>query len=313
MGAQTACGKLGLRFGRAMIAAMALTSRAKWARLLPGHWMVGSGVRQGGEGLARKLLRGLSIGAALLLAGCSSAERTVAPADQALLSDFHRVAYRTERPVLGNDGQARPRGDHLAKWEMPIRAALIGTERPDYRKAAQSHLADLGTLTGLEIAETAPAAANLLIFFADDPFDAARRHRALYADRIADPRSFDGLLARMEQSATCFGFLWGGWPSGRGIDFSVVFIRTDRGERTVQGCLVQETTQILGLMNDLNPDADSVFSDSGRQVDLTARDRLMISLLYDPRLKPGMGWKEAEPLARAALQDLQAGRPSGGG
>src|SRR3546814_14008583 len=88
--------------------------------------------------------------------------------------------------------------------------------------------------------------------------------------------------------STCFGFLWGGWPNGRGIDFAVVFLRTDRGARTVQGCLVQQTTQALGLMHDLEPEADTVFNDSGRAVDPTADDRLMVRLLYDPRPEPGM-------------------------
>jgi hypothetical protein len=113
----------------------------------------------------------------------------------------------------------------------------------------------------------------------------------------------------MAPDSTCFGFLWGGWPSGQGIDFAVVFIRTDRGARTVQGCLVQETTQALGLLHDLDPDADSIFSDSGRQVELTERDRLLLRLLYDPRLKPGMGWAGAESLARTALQDLRKAPP----
>jgi hypothetical protein len=61
-------------------------------------------------------------------------------------------------------------------------------------------------------------------------------------------------------------------------------------------------------MHDLDPEADSIFSDSGRDVDLTERDRLMVRLLYDARLKPGMGWAQAESLARAALRDLKRGR-----
>ncbi|MEQ8356467.1 MAG: DUF2927 domain-containing protein [Kiloniellaceae bacterium] len=251
----------------------------------------------------------------MLLAGCASpAPAPVeSPEERALLADFQRVVYGAARPVLGNSGEARPRRDHLAKWETPIRAALIGAQSGLYEPATRRHLEELGRLTGLDIAEASPAAANLLIFFAEDPFEAARRHRALFAHRIMDPRSFDALLARMEESATCFGLLWGGWPSGRGIDFSVVFIRTGRGGRTVQGCLVQETTQVLGLMHDLEPEADSVFSDSGRQVDLTGRDRILLRLLYDARLKPGMGWAEAEPLARTALREIQAGPAPAGG
>lgn len=260
------------------------------------------------KGLAGYRLWGVLAGLGLLLAGCAAPPAPVAgPEERALLADFRRSAYGADRPVLGRDGQARSRRDYLAKWQIPIGVALIGAagDGYSYRRAAWDHLAELGRLTGLDIREAPPEAANLLIFFAEDPFEAARRNRALFADRVADRRSFDALLAQMEQSATCFGLLWGSWPSGLSIEFSVVFIRTGRGERTVQGCLVQETTQVLGLMHDLAPEADSVFSDSGRQVDLTARDRLLLRVLYDPRLKPGMGWLEVEPLARAVLRELQ--------
>ena len=241
----------------------------------------------------------------LLLAACAAPPPPPDPQDEALLADFRRAAYGSEGPVLGNDGRARPRGDYLAKWESPIRAALIDVPDEAQRAAALSHLADLADLTGLTIIEAQLPEANFLVFYADDPFEAARRHRALYAHRLADPRSFEAQLARMEQDATCFGFLWGGWPGGQGIDFAVAFLRTDRGARTVQGCLVQETTQLLGLINDLDPGADSVFADTGEHVALTAMDRLMVRLLYDARLKPGVGWAEAEPLARAALHDLR--------
>ncbi|NIA70154.1 DUF2927 domain-containing protein [Pelagibius litoralis] len=233
------------------------------------------------------------------------------PRDEALLQNFRSVAYQTERPVLGNDGLPRARRDHLAKWTLPVRVALVagdaaGTSTPvppAFRQMAAGHLAELAELTGLDIAAASVAGANLLIFLADDPFAAARRHRGLFAHKIADGASYDVLLARMERSATCFGFVWGGWPSGRSIDFAVTFIRSDRGERTIEGCLVQEVTQVLGLMNDLDLSADSVFSDSGRQVALTTQDRRLIRLLYDQRLRPGMSWSEVEPLARTILRE----------
>jgi hypothetical protein len=248
----------------------------------------------------RGLLLSTLLGALLLLAGCTAVEapQPAAPADPAeaaQLADFRRLAFG-------------PAAGQLAKWEQPLRVALVDVASEGDRQTARRHLEDLAQLTGLAIGEAAPQTANLLVFFAADPFEAARRHRGLYAHRIADAQSFDSQLAGMAPESTCFGFLWGGWPNGRGIDFGIVFIRTDRGERTVKGCLVQQTTQVLGLMHDLDPEADSIFSDSGRDVDLTEGDRLMVRLLYDARLKPGMGWAQAEPLARAALRDLKRGR-----
>lgn len=264
-----------------------------------------------------QLIRVLGFSCLLLTfaAGCAPTSGPPDPVEEGLLQDFRAVAYESVRPVLGNDGQPRPRRDNLAKWTLPVRAVLVAGDTPgttaplppSFRQMAADHLAELAALTGLDIAAAPVETANLLIFLADDPFAAARRHHGLFAHKITDRRRYDALLARMETSANCFGFVWGGWPSGRSIDFAVAFIRSDRGERTVRGCLVQEVTQVLGLMNDLALTADSVFSDSGRQVDLTERDRLLIRMLYDDALKPGMSWAEAEPLARSALRGFRSG------
>lgn len=248
------------------------------------------------------LLPAVLLGALLFLTGCAAGDdlrQAAAPADPAeaaQLEDFRRLAF----------GQA---GGQLAKWQQPLRIALVEPPGAEAREIARRHFADLAALSGLTVEESGPRDANLLVFFADDPVESARRHRGLYSHRVTDARQFETLLAERADS-TCFGFLWGGWPSGGGIDFATVFVRTDRGERTLQGCLVQQTTQVMGLRHDLDPEADSIFSDSGRDVDLTDGDRLMVRLLYDPSLKPGMRWAEAEPLARAALRDLSKG---GGG
>lgn len=251
----------------------------------------------------------LALGIALLLAACAApSPRAADPDEAALLADFRWVAYGSEGPVLDSKGLARPRGDHLAKWDGPVRFALVGVQDGNQRAAARAHFADLAGLTGLPFSEVPPADANFFVFYADDPLAAAQRHRALYAAQVSDPRSFDARLTVTGRRATCFGFLWGRWPSGKGIDFAITFVRTDRGTRTVQGCLVQETTQALGLVNDLGLDAPSAFTDSGDYVNLTPQDRLFLQLLYDPLLKPGMGWAEAEPLARSALRDLRRTR-----
>lgn len=237
------------------------------------------------------------LGALLLLVGCAAGERSqqagtpADPTEAAQLETFRRLAFG-------------PPGGQLAKWQRPLRVALVDVPDPQARQIAQAHLATLESLSGLDVEEAEPRGANLLVFFADDPVAAARRHRGLYRHRVTDPRRFEALLAERADS-TCFGFLWGGWPTGGGVDFATVFVRTDRGERTLQGCLVQQTTQVMGLRHDLDPDADSIFSDSGRHDDLTDSDRMMLRLLYDARLKPGLRWPESEALARAALRDLK--------
>ncbi|HMA13369.1 MAG: DUF2927 domain-containing protein [Bacteroidota bacterium] len=237
------------------------------------------------------------LGALLLLVGCAADEGsrraapTTDPAEAAQLEDFRRLVFG-------------PAGGQLAKWQRPLRVALVDVPDARARQIARDHLMTLASLSGLAVEEAEPRGANLLVFFADDPVESARRHRGLYGHRVTDTRQFESMLSERADS-TCFGFLWGGWPTGGGIDFATVFVRTDRGERTLQGCLVQQTAQVLGLRHDLDPDADSLFSDSGRHDDLTDSDRVMLRLLYDERLKPGQRWPEAEPLARAALRDIK--------
>jgi Protein of unknown function (DUF2927) len=293
-----------------MIAAKVPVRCAKLAGLLP----IGQVERQERRLVAIQITsltaaRAVAIGAALWLAGCTAtpAPEPIDPAHSAQIEQFRHLAFGAPATAAAEN--------RLAKWLRPVHAALVEADTGD-REMARQHLNDLAGLTGVVVEEVPAGAAgqasgapaNLLVIFADDPLEAAQRHRRLYGHHVADPRRFDALVAERADS-TCFGFLWGGWPTGRGIEFAVVFVRTDRGARTVQGCVVQQTTQVMGLLHDLDPEADSIFSDSGRQVALTQSDRLMLRLLYDPRLKQGMAWAQAEPLARAALRDLKRTTP----
>jgi hypothetical protein len=61
----------------------------------------------------------------------------------------------------------------------------------------------------------------------------------------------------------------------------------------------------MGVPNDDNTVRPSVFNDPGGATTLAEIDRIMLRLLYDERLEPGMAWEEAEPIARQILMDLR--------
>ena len=89
------------------------------------------------------------------------------------------------------------------------------------------------------------------------------------------------------------------------ITQAVAVIRDELPVLLRLSCIHEELAQGLGLSND-SPDArPSVFNDDDEFGRLTAMDERMLSMLYDPRLKPGMDAAEARPIvARLAAAQL---------
>jgi hypothetical protein len=64
----------------------------------------------------------------------------------------------------------------------------------------------------------------------------------------------------------------------------------------------------MGLANDSPEARPSVFNDDEEYALLTTHDEMLLAILYDPRLKAGMGAAEAMPIVR----EIAAQRVGGG-
>ena len=67
----------------------------------------------------------------------------------------------------------------------------------------------------------------------------------------------------------------------------------------------------MGLPNDSPEARPSLFNDSLEFALLTEHDAILLRMLYDPRLRPGMTAAEARPLLPAIAADAQAAQLSG--
>ena len=74
-------------------------------------------------------------------------------------------------------------------------------------------------------------------------------------------------------------------------------------------CIAEELTQAMGLSNDSSLIANSIFNDDSRQALLAPWDTLMLRVLYDPRIRPGMSRYEAMPVVRQIIGTLLAQLP----
>lgn len=70
-------------------------------------------------------------------------------------------------------------------------------------------------------------------------------------------------------------------------------------------CIVEETTQVLGLPNDSDWVNPSIANDASKLDLLTGLDYVMLKMLYDKRLEPGMPLEKSKPMIGNILQDYE--------
>ncbi len=85
---------------------------------------------------------------------------------------------------------------------------------------------------------------------------------------------------------------------------AVAIIRAEHPQLLRRACFHEEIAQGMGLANDSREVRPSVFNDDEEFALLTAHDQLLLQMLYDARLEPGMGLDEAAPIAGALAAEL---------
>jgi hypothetical protein len=239
--------------------------------------------------------------AALLLLVAGPA-RTEAPGDPTAATDavvldaFAKIAFGNEYVA-----EADPR---LQKWAQPVRwrsYEYLGLDEKE-RAFLEAHIARLARLTGLVFtpAPTWPETNFAILFVSED------RYLATIERYLAPGRRH--LVSRFASTA-CLGLLRHHRLTLE-IEFAVAIIPLDRARARglATSCIAEETTQVLGLLNDSDDVPGSLFNDHGAARDLTPLDELLLRLLYHPRLHAGMRRREALAVAREVLPALRAPR-----
>lgn len=208
---------------------------------------------------------------------------------ETLLRDFEIVAFGAE---FGQKTDGR-----LHKWTGPIRYFfdIRAGEAALYRRLVRNHMALLDELAGIDISEVDSAGkANVIIVFdrAESLFAVAE----LYAPSLARDKQMMGDTMCFTQYS----------HSGSGeIRRGIVGIPSDRAASAgkLPHCIVEETTQLLGLPNDSDEVVPSMFDDRSVLDELTEHDKVLVRLLYDSRLPAGMARADALVAARRILRE----------
>lgn len=149
-----------------------------------------------------------------------------------------------------------------------------------------------GLISNLDIAVTRRRkAANFHIFVVD---------RAAYRDVVA--HEIYGEPSSSFSPGKCLVRIV---SSGEGISRSDAVIVADEGEFLFRRCIVEETLQGLGPVNDDPTLAESVFNDMSLHDSFTDFDRNILNMLYHPLIRPGMTRAEADRILPEVAAEVQ--------
>jgi Protein of unknown function (DUF2927) len=244
---------------------------------------------------ARRMAAAALVAASLLPAAGSVGALELS--NDEILRNFDVIAFRNEMREVTN-----PR---VSKWVRPIRVykqfdAIISPRVEDF---LDKHMDRLARLTGVGISYvTSRKQANFIIIFT------RRKNYLSTALAQFDPEGGGAsreLYARLQRTR-CLG-IYRALESNAELVRAVIIIPVDSARKggILNRCIVEETTQSMGLPNDSNDAVPSLFNDRSRLNNLSAQDVLLLRLLYQPALRVGMKREEALRIAKRILPRLR--------
>ena len=239
--------------------------------------------------------------------------RETAPTDapysvEDLAANFERIALYDEYVDLGDRFVRSETPSFLRRWNRPVRVGVMTgpsvAEEESARDRANvaAFTSRVAGLTGLDMGLSDGSDVNFLVLFMNSD------ERAAFADQVAAryPEFAPAVMGALRDTPLdtfCTAYAFSD-PADRALYSAViVLIRAEHPPLTRLSCVHEEMAQAMGLPND-SPDArPSLFNDSLEFALLTEHDEILLRMLYDPRLAPGMTAAEARPLLPAIAKD----------
>jgi hypothetical protein len=91
---------------------------------------------------------------------------------------------------------------------------------------------------------------------------------------------------------------------------SVSFIIVDKGDDVFLDCAYHELLHAFGLSNHDQHNPWTTLNQKRMVGYLSVYDRSLLTLLYDPRIRPGMTVRQARTVMPAAIADLRLAVPN---
>ena len=224
-----------------------------------------------------------------------------------LTENFVRIALFDEYTERGGTMIARQTASRLRRWIDPVRIQpVFGTLLPPERQAQDRdaiarYAARLSRVSGHPIS-TVASGGNFHVAILTEGERRAFGHKL----RLLVPGVSDTVVRtvqNMPRSTFCLVFAFSEAGSSDYVN-AVAVIRAEHPDLLRLSCIHEEIAQGLGLANDSPRARPSLFNDDEEFALLTTHDEMLLRILYDRRLTPGMTSAEAQPIVRRIAGEL---------
>lgn len=226
--------------------------------------------------------------------------------DTQLARNFVRIALFNEYRDDSDFRRPQATISKLRRWTNPIRMSVefgdtVPLAQRDVDMASVSaYAARLSRATGVPITITDVNPNFRVLFLGEDD-------RRAYGPRLREliPNISDATVrtfVNLPRDQLCV--VIGTFAPGRSnYTKAVAMIRAEHPSLMRSACIHEELAQGMGLANDSPQARPSIFNDDEEFALLTTHDELLLRMLYDPRLEPGMAPAVAAPIARIIARE----------
>lgn len=228
-----------------------------------------------------------------------------------LAANFERIALFDEYTLSGGRFVQRQTPSILRRWSGPVRLqAHFGdslTEDKRRRDAAEldRYASRLARITGHPI-RTVTSGGNFHVFYVnrDEQAEIGPLVRRLVPGIGA---ATINEMERLPRFTFCSVYAFSQTARPANYVAAVAIIRDEHPDLLRQSCVHEEIAQGLGLPNDSPAARPSIFNDDEEFALLTRHDEMLLQMLYDPRLTPGLRAEEATPIIQQIAAELVGG------
>lgn len=227
-----------------------------------------------------------------------------------LARNFIQIALRDEYSRTGTRLVADAHAAPLRRWSGPVRIQLefgpgtdLASQRRDRAEIA-AYASRLARVTGHPISISADAGNFIVMILTEDERRAIGPRLAMLVPGI--PQGDIAAIQDLSPRNYCTVFAYSRGNSASYVR-AVALIRAELPPRLRSSCIHEELAQGAGLANDSPEARPSIFNDDEEFALLTRHDELLLAMLYDRRLRPGMTEEQATPIIRTIATELVEG------
>ncbi len=225
-----------------------------------------------------------------------------------IVEAFEQLAFYNEYDIDKNKLLPNSNAVSLAKWELNTNISVRVGGSVDKKQKIKDLLeinaliSNLSKITNQKI-KVSQQNVNMYVVVAN------QKEIKKLIDEIGSQRpEFDPkripIITQLPKDIHCMAMTSMSSEPNSAISSALVIIRNELPDLMRRACIHEEIAQSLGLTNDSHFARPSIFNDDDEFATLTKFDEVLLQILYDDRLYPGISKKEASQLVRQIAKEI---------